>query len=1677
LLRNPAQALIEIGPGRTLSSLAKQQPVQAAAALSTMRHPAEESPDLAFLLATLGQLWQSGAAVDWNRFHGGVKRTRVALPTYPFQRERYWIDPDRPGIEYAVPAPEEEAVGPLKKKASIADWFSVPVWKAAPLISQAGAAEEDRSGLLVFLDDEGIAAELIERLKRRDAAMEPMPQRLEIGAPGKLDSLALNRCRRPAPGPGEVEIRVSAAGLSFSDVLKATGVLPDKPFGMECAGVIERLGPNVSGFRVGDEVVAIGPDSFSAFVLRDVRWVTLKPRGLSMEEAVTLPAAFMTAWYALHHVGRLRAGEKILIHSASGGVGLAAIQVARSLGAEIFATAGSSEKRAFLKSLGIRRIFDSRSLDFADEILHLTKGKGVDVALNSLTDGAIAKTLSVLAKGGRFIELGTREILDAQQLAVLAPQPGLTYHPIDLTQVLRDDPAAYGSLLQEVIAQARARTFKPLSHRVFHAAHAAEAFHLMAQAKHLGKLVLSFAPPPRAIFSVRAGTKFAQAGKDDFTIAPGRESDYVALLRALEAEKAEIGHILHCWNISPAPKGVLPLDRLLDASFFSLTWLGKAIGNRDWAQPIDLMVVSTGLQQVAGETASEPLKASLIGPCRVLPHEISTLRCRSVDISPTKAGSWQRARVLDQLAAEWRSEAQDRTVAYRGTERWVERHEPLRLEAATSLPLRPEGVYVITGGLGGLGLELAEHFARAARAKLVLINRRALPEREQWERWIEQHGEGDPTTVKISKVRGCEALGAEVLSLAADVTDRKQMRAALAQARHRFGAIHGVIHTAGTLDDGLIQLKSFGSARKVLAPKILGTLILDELIGDSPLDFFLLFSSVSATLGLPGQVDYTAANAFLDAFAEARSERRGGQTVSINWGAWRDAGFAARAYGEPAPIDAAPVRSGYPWLETRREEGDEIIFTTGFSRARQWVLGEHITREGEALIPGAGYLELVRAAVAEFEALPEIELSNVFFQRPFLVGPDETKTLEIALHRAGSVWEFALRSEGGALTHVTGRAVTQAAQAVQTIDLAEIARRCAVKEEKLDGILPQNFMAFGPRWSNVRAIRYGASEALLSLELPPEFAADVATIKLHPALLDMATGGAQQLLPDSEAGVARDFYVPFSYGKLTLRGALTAKLYSHVRRREGGTPGVAIFDVTIADEHGHVLAEIADFALKRLANARFAASDAPTAGVATSAATALAREAQREGMTPKEGLEALDRVLGAAIMPRIVVSSIDLDAWLQRVDAEAQPKVTVETNAAAAEVRATAAGDKASFGGAIERKLAAIFTQILGVNEVGLEDDFFGLGGHSLLAVRLLARIEKEFGKNLPLPVLFERATIAGLAAYLRGGEAVDDTEARAELEEAAAPAIGAPLPAPGATQAPLIFLLPGMGKDEPRLVRFRASCAPLQVVAVDYGDWQEWVNWGLEFSALVRRVIEQIEAKAPTGPIFLAGYSLGGLIGYATASALIARGRTLGYFAIIDQLFSRGTIDRAPGAGPKTRRAEFDRFMSSLRNGEWADEISCAISRRLIGPRWVPLLRAASHSRFGPAQLPGSLGFYLPYRLSMYLITEMVRRWHVEIAQSPQTLPISTVLFRSDAYPAGTPADLGWRKLCRDLTIIPVDGGHNTMFDPPNLEPLVRKFTTSVQHALAMMAEPRDAIITAPPVRVGDRATEIAAR
>lgn len=549
------------------------------------------------------------------------------------------------------------------------------------------------------------------QLPRRSAPEEPVTSyRLELGSISSIDKLAFHARPRRSPEAGEVEIEIQAAGLNFRDVMKALGIYPseddaDNLLGDECAGRIVAVGEGVEEFQVGDEVAAMAPGSFSSHVTLPAIVVVRKPAGIGFEEAATMPVAFLTAWYALHHLGRLRVGERVLIQAATGGVGLAAVQVAQLLGAEVFATAGNAEKREFLHTLGIRHVMDSRSLAFADEVRTLTNGRGVDMVLNSLSGEAIAKGIACLAPGGRFLEIGKRDIYQNSKLGLRPFRNNLSLFAIDLAQIARDDPAMIQAMLREVMVHVAAGRLRPLPLQKSPMSHAQEAFRQMSQAQHIGKIVLS------------------------------RESDRVV---------------------------------------------------------------------------------------------------------------------------------------------------PLPVEAP--IQFRADASYLITGGLSGFGLAVAEWMLRSGARHLVLVSRT-----------------GASSENALQALTRLRALGGEVVALAADVASAPDVERVFATIAEKLPPLRGIVHSAMVMEDSTLLQQSGERFRHVMAPKVAGAWNLHTRTANLELDFFVLFSSVSAVIGNAGQSSYAAANCFLDALAHHR-RGCGLPALVVNWGMLSDVGYVSQTDGLEAAL-------------------------------------------------------------------------------------------------------------------------------------------------------------------------------------------------------------------------------------------------------------------------------------------------------------------------------------------------------------------------------------------------------------------------------------------------------------------------------------------------------------------------------------------------------------------------------------------------------------------------------------------------------------------------------------------------------------------------------------------------------------------------------------------------------
>jgi len=543
---------------------------------------------------------------------------------------------------------------------------------------------------------------LVARLARwrpgGEAGGLPLPQgpyTLGIGG-GGLDDMRLIPQERREPGPGEVEYAIAASGLNFKDVLRSLGELKDSVnrVGGESAGVVTRVGPGVDDLRPGDAVISrdMAGGGFSSHQTSPRRFLARKPDFLSFAEASAVPIAFMTAWHGLLELAGLRRGERVLIHAAAGGVGLAAVQIALDAGAEVFATAGSPRKRALLASLGVARVFDSRSLDFAAEIPALTGGTGLDVVLNSLTGEALRRSLALLGPRGRFIELGKREILTPAMVRAL--HPTAAYHAFDLTDVLAASPDARADMFAALMDKFAAGALKPLPVRAFPVRQAPRAFRFMAQALHVGRVALT----------------------------------HDAVMRAREL-----------------PDGA---------------------------------------------------------------------------------------------------------------------------------PLRPDGTYLITGGLGALGLELAGWLADHPVGTIVLAGRRP------------------PSGAALERIETLRRGGADVLAAQCDVSDAADCARLMARIDALPHPLRGVIHAAGVLDDRSIAQMDWERFAAVLQPKTQGAWNLHGATRGRLLDFFVLFSSASCTLGNRGQANYAAGNAFMNALALHR-RAQGLCAASVCWGPFAEVGMAA----------------------------------------------------------------------------------------------------------------------------------------------------------------------------------------------------------------------------------------------------------------------------------------------------------------------------------------------------------------------------------------------------------------------------------------------------------------------------------------------------------------------------------------------------------------------------------------------------------------------------------------------------------------------------------------------------------------------------------------------------------------------------------------------------------------
>ncbi len=1188
---------------------------------------------------------------------------------------------------------------------------------------------------------------------------------------------------------------------------------------------------------------------------------------------------------------------------------------------------------------------------------------------------------------------------------------------------------------------------------------------------------------------VRAGKTYLRKG-DEFTLNPAQPDHYDRLVATLSTEGHAPQTVYHLWTLTgnkPIDPGLRGIDELRRLGFDSLLHLAQAVGHEDLSEPMHWCVVTDHLQRVAGETHLQPAKATVLGPCKVIPREFTNIRCHSVDVLLPPEGSVRERQLIECLLNECHAPAEEDVVAYRGMARWVQSYAPSPLAAPSiQAGLRAGGVYLITGGLGGVGLALAEHLASTLKAKLILVGRSPLPERKDWVTCLQSTDPHNATAKRIRQIMALEAHGAEVMVVAADVTNLNAMKTLLKQARARFGALQGVFHTAGVLNDGVIQLKDDATVSAVWAPKVQGTVVLEAAFqavqADAPLDFMVLFSSISSFAGLAGQVDYASANAFLDAYAQDRMTRDGTHTVAVNWSQWQEVGMAAALAQQLGWVAPASAHVGHPLVaECIKDAPDEREYSSHFSIATHWLLDEHRIKGGEALIPGTGYLELVRAAFAHHPAPgPQvIELRDVTFLSPFVVHKGEDKELRVQFRRSSEGQHFTVMGhqpgvpeDRAWVENVRGEVSYVDPGVVALAPLAQIAERCRARAQVFDGTEKPLHLDFGPRWSNLRRIDFGHQEALARLSLPSAFEADLTQFKLHPAMMDMATAGAQALIPGFDEGT--DFFVPASYGRVRILADLPPHILSHIRYKgdNGSNGDLAAYDISVMDEQGRVLVDIEEFLMIRVRDKALLAGStgAPShpAHPVTSKPKAVANELLALGLTQgiltAEGIQALHRILSAGAGPQVVVSAQDLRAVLAPLPS-AVPR-SQDTAAPVDDPHWVAPTT------ATEILIADMWGDMLGVARVSASANFFDLGGHSLLALQVINKLKKRTGKVLPLTALLEAPTVETLAALI---------EPKPEPGQAATTVEGAspkprtvlsktlitirPAPAGGTPHAPLFFVHDGNGET----LLYRTLALALRHEQAVYGLQPEIRTDGkvvhTTISAMAAAHVAQIRQVQAHGPYFLTGLCAGGVIAFEMARQLDDAGETTQFVGIIDA----GDV-QAKERPFRTASARLHRFLDTVSEdkGEplWSrwvkvvpmvlrkgrNLIQYEISKRLQDSRNARVVQQLRQHSGGGAddQMPAPDITYLQ-------VYEHAHKEHV-----PQGIlrRADVVVFRA-MKGDGTLADapyiekfvdplLGWQgRVATPVSAEDIPGGHSTMLQEPHVRVLADRMQRHLDVAL----------------------------
>lgn len=899
--------------------------------------------------------------------------------------------------------------------------------------------------------------------------------------------------------------------------------------------------------------------------------------------------------------------------------------------------------------------------------------------------------------------------------------------------------------------------------------------------------------------------------------------------------------------------------------------------------PSDELTVEVVTDRYASAQDSVPEKKLLSTVANVLPKEFNGLSCGIIDIGnghykPLSQNFW-KTREFIVLEGEGFKE------------QFHQQKEPET--ESNSIPVRDGGTYLITGGLGGIGLTLARSLVEKHNARIALFTRQSVD--QGFAPFIANRQDQDRKNLEFLETKGTD----QVQLIQGDVANLGSIQEGVKKIRSSWGALHGVIHGAGVLNDGPALFKTSEIIERTLAPKVRGTLNLERALWDESPDFFIVFSSSSVATSPAGQYDYVAANAFLKAFAESRNlaplSKHQEQTrfLSIGWGMWQSTGMAFQNFRFRGQA-AEPKSLRHPMLQKQLIASDDLaLYESEFDRDSHWFINEHRIKDSYALLPGTGFIEMARAAVHEFLQDPKamIELSDVFFLAPLVIPGGQSVRVQIEVRKIAESLDVKivrLHQSGAHETLTTLKASAFKAQAPERAKIHSLVKQLTSKSwtpEPHKQFSQEQHLDFGQRWQGVKRVSQGKDHVFAQLALGESFHSDLNQFGIHPALMDLGTSLPLELFKNYKSEY---LFVPVNYRRLLYYAPFEGKVWSHGFAVSGNTEsGTYTVNISYYNEAGQLLMVVDGLTLKKIEDmGEFKASLGTLSEPDQMIASAI---------KPEDGVEAFYRALSTdKKQSHWYVSSIDLIDAMTPLEIQ-QGSIASEDSGADMELR-----------NPIEEKVAKLFKDTLGVDKPSPIASFFDLGGHSLIAIRLLAGIRKEFNLEYELSLLFKAPSIRALAASIQQNLPDDQSALENEgPEDNCEKAVEQ-----SKEWSSLVEISQGSGEQKffcihgagGNVLNFYPLSKTIGEDISFYGLQAKGIDGKLPLATSVTEmassyVAEILEVQSQ-GPYLLGGYSGGGLVAIEVARMLKDMGHTVKKVVMIDTICPEGStpkIERRP--------------------------------------------------------------------------------------------------------------------------------------------------------------------------------------